>query len=247
MIMAMILAHLVGDYVLQWDKLAMWKARALSGVTMHCLVVSAVTFLCAYPFGGRWVEVALGISLGHYIIDAAQLPITAGKPRPGIFALVRFTADQVAHLLVIFGVLYGLGYFVWGGMWNAIAQDIARYPILIYAVGYTSLAMPAWVMLEFAIYGLFKRSAPDFSKATNKYVGSMERWLILTCILLGQYLLVPVVAAPRFLFERPRVGASGGAEMGLYVAKLVASVLIAVGIGLAVREVADVGWRVAGG
>ena len=35
MVIAMFLAHLVGDYVLQWDELAAWKAREMKGVIVH--------------------------------------------------------------------------------------------------------------------------------------------------------------------------------------------------------------------
>ena len=40
MITSMFLAHLVGDYILQWDSLAMWKSREYKGVLAHTLVVS---------------------------------------------------------------------------------------------------------------------------------------------------------------------------------------------------------------
>lgn len=35
MIAAMLLAHIVVDYVLQWDGLARWKSERLSGVIVH--------------------------------------------------------------------------------------------------------------------------------------------------------------------------------------------------------------------
>lgn len=236
MITSMLLAHLVGDYVLQWDSLAMWKAKAIEGILVHCLVVSAVTFLFAWPFGGDWWHVALAISVGHLIIDAVQLPITSGRPRPGMFALLRFTADQIAHFIVIFGALSWAGHLDLGQMGSMILAEMEARPQLAYLTGYIALAMPAWVMVEFVIYGLVRGSAPDFSRATNKYVGSMERWLIMTCVLLGQYLLVPLVAAPRFLFEKPRLNDQDQPEINLYVAKLLASFLLAIGCGLALRQ-----------
>ena len=54
MITAMLLAHLVGDYVLQWDALAAWKSRALAGVAVHAAIVTAVTWLFALPFAPDW-------------------------------------------------------------------------------------------------------------------------------------------------------------------------------------------------
>ena len=54
MIIAMFLAHLVGDYILQWDSLALWKSRELKGVLAHGLVVTFVTFLFILPFEPTW-------------------------------------------------------------------------------------------------------------------------------------------------------------------------------------------------
>ena len=47
MIISMFLAHLVGDYILQWDELALWKSREYKGVFVHGLIVSIITFLFA--------------------------------------------------------------------------------------------------------------------------------------------------------------------------------------------------------
>lgn len=70
MIIAMFLAHLVGDYILQWNSLAAWKSRALSGVVVHCLVVLAVTWLFIMPFNPGWWPWVLVIGLAHFAIDA---------------------------------------------------------------------------------------------------------------------------------------------------------------------------------
>ena len=43
MLQAMLLAHLLGDYVLQNDALARWKSRSLWGVAAHGAVVTACT------------------------------------------------------------------------------------------------------------------------------------------------------------------------------------------------------------
>jgi len=50
MVIAMYLAHLVGDYVLQWDALARWKSRELKGVLAHGMIVLIVTWLLSLPF-----------------------------------------------------------------------------------------------------------------------------------------------------------------------------------------------------
>lgn len=44
MVIAMYLAHLVGDFILQWDNLAQWKSRELKGVLVHGLIIFLTTW-----------------------------------------------------------------------------------------------------------------------------------------------------------------------------------------------------------
>lgn len=232
MIISMLLAHLVGDYILQWDSLAMWKSRALSGVLLHGLIVAFITFLFILPFDPFWWQGALFISVCHIMIDVAQLPLTK-RPTAGTLPLIRFSIDQLLHLTVILGALYFGGFFMYGYFWQGVIAEISSNPLMIYLLGYTALAMPAWIVLEFTGYGLIHGSPPDFSRATNKYLSSLERWLITTSVLTGQYILIPVIAAPRFLFERQTVEENH--ESTIYLTKLLGSVGFAIAIGLALR------------
>ena len=65
MIIAMLLAHLMGDYVLQWDALAAWKGRAVKGALFHGSIVLAVTLLFAVLIDPAWWPWALLIGLTH--------------------------------------------------------------------------------------------------------------------------------------------------------------------------------------
>lgn len=233
MILSMLFAHLMGDYVLQWDKLAAWKSRALAGVLVHGLVITTVTVAMAFLFDPEWLWGALLISGVHILVDAAQLPLTGRPTRSGTLALTRFTLDQVIHFVTIFLVLSWGGYLSLETFQADLWMEMSRWPILAVVTAYTLLAMPAWVTLEFMTSGLVNGSPPDFGQATNKYVSSMERWLMTTCVLLGQFLLVPLVALPRFLFERGTLKDSR--QINLYTAKLLGSAGLAVGIGLALR------------
>ena len=236
MILSILLSHLVGDYILQWDKLAYWKSHKLSGVLAHCLVVSLTTFAFVLPFQPYWWEGALLISVIHLFIDVVQLPITQRPNSSGIFAVTRFLLDQAAHFLTMAAVL------VWGGYIDLLApvasvmSEIQQYPMMVYLIAYAGLAMPVWVILEIVIAGLVTGDPPNFSRATNKYTSSLERWLIMTCVLLGQFLLVPIVAAPRFFLERAFIVTESETHgLHLYLAKLLASVGSAVAFGLLLR------------
>lgn len=160
---AMILAHLVGDYILQWNQLAQWKSRELKGVAVHCLIVLAVTWLFSLPFDPHWWPWVLFIGGLHFVIDAGQL-----LWQPRLAPLARFTLDQAAHFGVILLAL------VAGG-----AVDVSRTAFilltflqdeqqLLYLLGYAFVTMPAWVVVKFVAYGLVNGSGPNSVSDSNR-------------------------------------------------------------------------------
>jgi hypothetical protein len=147
--------------------------------------------------------------------------------------LGRFLVDQFLHFLVIFIAL------IWGGYLNPatpvkdLIASINATPYLSALLGYALITMPAWVFLKFAIYGLVSGSPPNFPEGPNKFVGITERLLIATLVAFGQFLLIPLVALPRLILDWPKVVNSG--RVSIYTSELLASVLLAVGVGLGLR------------
>lgn len=229
MIGAMLLAHLVGDYILQWDRLALWKSRELKGVMAHGLVVFLVTWLFAIPFDPYWRGIFF-IGLAHIVIDAAQLYI-----KPPITPLTRFTLDQLAHFLVIGVALMADGYLDFSGLSWQLIQSAHSDRILFYLIGYAFITMPTWVIAKFIAYGLVNGTGPNFPEGTNKYIGILERLLMTTFVVMGQFLLVPLVTMPRLVWEWPQVSHSERAPV--YLVELLCSITVAVGIGLALSWV----------
>lgn len=225
MVIAMFLAHLVGDYVLQWDALAQWKSREIRGVIIHSLILFAVTALFALPFNPTWWSGILLISLSHFAIDAAQFYI-----KLPISPLFRFMLDQTAHFLFIILALVMGGYLIVGNIWGGILASAEATPLLTGLLGYAFITMPAWVLLKFVVYALVKGQPPNFPAGPNKFVGISERLIITTLVLFGQVLLVPLVTLPRLIIEWPKVTKGGGD--GIYLTELISSVLLAVGVGI---------------
>ena len=230
MILSMLLAHLVADYILQWDSLAAWKARELKGVLVHGLVVTIVTWLFALPFDASWWQGVLFISIVHILIDAVQLYL-----KPPIPALFRFALDQLAHFTVIGLALWWGGYLALPALTGQIVTMINSDRLLVYLIAYAFVTMPAWVVVKFLAYGLVKGSPPRFPGISNKYLGILERLLITTFVALGQFVVVPLIAFPRLLLEWPEVMAEQE-ETAVYMAELLASVSVAVAIGLALSQ-----------
>jgi hypothetical protein len=227
MIIAMFFAHLVGDYILQWNSLAAWKSRALAGVTAHCLVVLAVTWLFILPFNPDWWPWVIAIGTAHFLIDAVQLRVKLPVPE-----LARFALDQAAHVLIITLALAGGGYLDLAALMQNSLATLQSDLLLIYLLGYAFVTMPAWVLVKFTAYGLVQGSAPQFGDS-SKYLGIMERLLMTTFVALGQFFLVPIVILPRLLMEWSQVANNERAPV--YLAELLASVILAVLVGLLLR------------
>ena len=225
MVIAMLLAHLMGDYVLQWDALAQWKSRELRGVIVHSAILAAVTAAFALPINPNWWGGILIISLSHFTIDALQFYI-----RPTFSPLLRFFFDQLAHFFFIILALTLTGYLAWGNLWGGLVDSARATPLLTALLGYAFITMPAWVLLKFVVYALVKGQPPNFPAGPNKFVGITERVIITSLVLSGLALLVPLVTLPRLIVEWPRVIQAGGDT--IYLTELISSVALAVGVGV---------------
>lgn len=242
MVISILLSHLFGDYILQWDTLSRWKGEALGGVLVHGAVVLAVTWLFSLPFDLTWWPWALFIGLTHTLIDGLELPLRKrlALSNSGTAAMIFLVVDQLLHLTIISFALVQSGYLELPSLSADILAALTNNRLLTYFLGYAFLTMPAWILVEFLVYGLIKGTAPDFSQAVkNKYISILERGLIATFVVLGQFILVPLVAAPRVLLEWNQLERSqpDNQRSRLFVAELLASVTVAVVIGLGLRQI----------
>ena len=233
MLQAMLLAHLLGDYVFQGDRIAGWKSRSLWGVLVHGGIVSAIAWLCSLLFAPDWGRYALLIGATHTLIDVVRAQL--GKVRPGI-ALLLLLLDQVAHLSIIMAVVRWSGWMGPRTAEQAVGRWLQSDNRIAYLVGYALLSMPAWVLVHFCINGMGAVSKSLPGRPGERYVGMLERVLIATFVVLGQFLAVPLVLAPRLAIDGP--GSRGEAERMGYLGELLASVSLAVAVGLLLRGLA---------
>ncbi len=249
MIIAMLLAHLVGDYILQWDHLSRWKSQALSGVLVHGSIVLTATLLLSLPFDPNWWPWALFVGFTHTLIDGLELPLRRrlSLNGSGFSALLLFLSDQTIHLAILGAALNASGYLTLSSLGSDISASINDHRQLAYLLGYAFLTMPAWIIVKFLVYGVVNGSAPEFTpSARSKYFCMLERGAIATLIVLGQFIFIPLVALPRLLVNRSQIintqndqnqPALGWTVNFLYLAETVAGLILAVAIGFALRQI----------
>jgi len=236
----MFLAHLLGDYLFQWDGIARWKARSPMGVLAHGAIVTLTTLVCAALVAPSWWPYALLIGLVHTAIDLVRAHFlhTADPARE----LTWYLLDQLAHLIVIVLVV------TWSGAPSrselvGAARLLADPRVLVYTIGYLLLLNPAWVSLRFTVRGVWGSEAAPHLGMGEKYGPMVERVLIASCMLVGQFHLVPLVLLPRRVVS---IQVQGG-EVGVLVrpvehwAETLLSVLLAAVVGLTLRVISATG------
>jgi hypothetical protein len=233
MLQAVFFAHLLGDYVFQTDYIAMWKSRSVWGVMAHGGIVTFFTLLCTIPFARNWWPYALLIGAIHIAIDIART--RAGKTDSATM-LFLFLLDQALHTLVILLVVSWSGWLAPHPAETELGAWLQERNRLSFAIGYVLLSMPAWVLIHFVIKGTGAESKSLPGRPGERYIGMLERGLIATFVMLGQFLLVPLVVAPRLALDGTNTRLDS--ERIGYLGELLVSVSLAVAVGLFLRGMA---------
>src|SRR5438094_197326 len=118
MVIGMFLAHLVGDYVLQWDSLARWKSREVKGAIFHGLIVLLVTWMFALRFDPNWWPWAVFIGLTFVVLGQfALIPVVAvprlvfeGRQVIGTTRAKLYVAELLASVALAVAIGLGLRY-----------------------------------------------------------------------------------------------------------------------------------------
>jgi hypothetical protein len=236
MLYAMLIAHLLGDYVLQSGSLARWKKRSPVGVLVHGGIVTVTTMMCAGLVAPWWWPYALLIGLTHTTIDLVRARLL---PMPNLgWELVWYVLDQLAHLTIIVFTVTWSGAPLQLGTTNTTSFFSTPH-ISVYVIGYLLLLNPVWILFRFAAGSVW---GPDVLLHLNEgeTLGAMvERMLIASCVLAGWFHLVPLVLLPRRLVPVCVQGMGVGVLVRPtgHWAVTVLSVSLAVTVGAALRMV----------
>jgi hypothetical protein len=195
--------------------------------------VTFFAWLCSAPFALDWWPYALLIGAVHIAVDIARTKV--GKARPAV-ALLMLLIDQALHGLTIILVVRWSGWMGVRSSGGLLGEWLHTGNRMAFLMGYVLLSMPAWVLVHFVVSGMGAVSKSLPGRPGEKYVGMLERGLIATFVLLGQFLVVPLVLAPRLALDGPR-GRVEGERIG-YLGELLVSTSLAVAVGLFLRELA---------
>lgn len=208
------LAHLAGDFVFQTHGLVARKQR---GEVLAYLLHGLIHFVCAVLLLGFFVPgsitslytylVLAGLALLHLLLDFAKVQFAAkGLFRAGTGA---FLADQFAHFLTVvfavwlllpaesFTTLVFYAQVVRGADDKFLAVPVV-YLTVVFAGGYLIRALTRPLAESFKI----EESGEQLQNA-GLYIGWLERFLILTALLLQSPSVVGLVLAIKAIARYP--------------------------------------------
>lgn len=189
----LLLAHLIGDFILQPIRWVIHKeANKITSkyLYLHVLIHGALMMLLLWDVG-YWKIVVI-IMISHYFLDLAKLyanPLFKNKTIP-------FFVDQILHLVVLYGCAY------YGNLFDHTMHllSLIDWPLVTAIVFVT---YPAAIIMGVLLEGMSKKIELDHKSLPNagKYIGMIERLFVLVFILLGRWEAIGLLITAKSVFR----------------------------------------------
>lgn len=192
---ALLVAHLIGDFLLQPGWMVRNKARA-PALLLHIFIVTSLS--AAFLGALNWTILAV-IALTHLTADLIKARFLGDD-------VVTFSFDQAAHILVLAGLAVifpnAFGEGVWPPILGAGASSYLK--TLVVASGFI-LAVPAGVHLIRKLTDPFRNEMNegdyDGLQKGGLYIGCLERALVFIFVMIGQAAAVGFVIVAKSLMR----------------------------------------------
>ncbi|MBO9691215.1 DUF3307 domain-containing protein [Chryseobacterium sp.] len=191
----LILAHLLGDFILQPNS---WVADKENHTLkskflyLHVLVHTVLSLIFLWDLQLWWVAILVGIT--HFIIDAAKLKLQNVKTKK-----MWFFVDQLLHVLVIAGISFYFREFSFGFLQNQEFLKIIMAALFLTAPAsiFIKILLSSWTP---APDGPNNIQTESLSSA-GKYIGILERLLVFTFIMVNHWEGVGFMVAAKSVFR----------------------------------------------
>ncbi|KOH45126.1 hypothetical protein NC99_19880 [Sunxiuqinia dokdonensis] len=196
----LLIAHLLADFLLQpgsWVKDKNEHGIKSLKLFLHVLVVTAVSVVFTLDYFS-W-QIPVFIFLFHYLIDLAKIYFMP----PKINQLVWFLTDQFFHILAIGAIIAIVGgYSVqW---WATCASLVSTPEFLVVLLAYLFIIWPSMIIVNLATkrwqIQIKQHVEPGLQNA-GKWIGILERVLVLTFVLTAQFQAIGFLIAAKSILR----------------------------------------------
>ena len=192
----LILAHLLGDFILQPNSWVADKEKKKGGsvyLYIHVLLHTVLAFVFLWNLKLWWIALIIGIT--HFLIDLAKLQFQNGKTKRTWFFI-----DQIAHLVVIgaVAVLY-FPYFRLEDFFNL--RNLELVTAIVFLTVPSSIIIKTVISIWTPVNAEHNKLQTDSLVNAGKYIGLLERLLVFVFILVNHWEGVGFMIAAKSVFR----------------------------------------------
>jgi len=191
----LILAHLLGDFILQPNSwVADKERRKLKSpyLYLHVLIHTVLSFVFLWNTALWWVSLLVGIT--HFIIDASKLIFQTVKNKKRWFFI-----DQLLHILVIAGISFYFKEFSFDFLQNQQFLKVLMAALFLTTPAsiFIKILLSSWTPAPEAQSSIQTESL----SSAGKYIGILERLLVFTFIMVNHWEGVGFMVAAKSVFR----------------------------------------------
>lgn len=204
------IAHLLADFIFQPHSWSIQKSNNIltRHHIYHCLVVFLFSYLLSFDYGfWKFALILTGI---HFTTDILKSFLEL-KPQPNGKSSNNFFIDQLIHIATLFAI--SILYHYYCGI-NFIVEIPVNVTIIV--AGFILCAKPTNVFIKNIFISFSIETPPNTEQSKNlestqnnekslpnagKLIGIMERFLVLSLILVGQYSAVGLIIAAKSILR----------------------------------------------
>jgi uncharacterized protein DUF3307 len=197
-------AHLIADFILQpkWIVLHKQKAGPLfahAGIHVACGIA-----LVNVGLDRNVLLAILGLALAHILIDYIKALLTKD-------GWVVFFIDQILHLGTIVGAAIWLNWASWLFVEETVVATLTSAPFYLLLAAYVGVIFGGSIVVQKVTRPFLSRIEGDLLALkpglprAGKYIGSMERFLVLTFVITGYNEAIGFLLAVKALARFPEI------------------------------------------
>jgi hypothetical protein len=203
----LVLAHLIADFILQFEELYQLKIRSFLGHLAHALIHGIISLVLLFPYLNEPViwAFAAGIVIIHLTQDLIKYAFTQKNPANTFF---YFMADQACHILVLSAIfLLPVSHEIRGFPGSLLLDAIYRTNAwTLYTIFFILLTFAGSYILNAFTKSFIPGESPVFLIRSQEmfhaiFERSLVAWLLLTNTSLFAVALVPLVGLFRLPFK----------------------------------------------
>jgi hypothetical protein len=229
----LLLAHLIGDFILQPNKWVLDKEKKKEkSIYLYLHTVLHLVLMLLFVAEVDFIIYGILLAVSHGIIDFIKLKFQKKKTKR-----IWFSVDQVLHLMMIFIVVL---------VYNNISIDFQNidHQIWIFITGIVLLTKPTSIIIKniISIWTPESKNKEDNSlQNAGNYIGILERLFVFCFIITNHFEAIGFLLAAKSIFRFGDLKEAKDRKLTEYV---LIGTLLSFGIAILVGLMVEFGTRI---